>query len=289
MDVGQSGLGVVNLKQLLKRNDFCAAILTSKLVSRGQDPIFATEFADKSPSTKRRKREQIAVYIGEWLRSGFIPRIEIQAMVKWFPKVVESIPLFRYEASRPLRNDESSTGIPHTTDDHPDPIVACPSQVIPSPLPPPAPLPEPVQFTRPSQPISMDLCDSDSNVWEDVADPVQSPLDDDLLQFLFRSNRTQVKVLPFVRILQHWSVVCKISHQHISTLLKLIKKFRSTISESDIDALPSSAQTLLKLTNSDLGQVQSSKVKNEKGAAIGTYMHYGVEAGVLGISPGLFF
>lgn len=278
------------------KDDFVSAVMTANFVGKGKDPLYTTAYTQKSKPTKKKYRDEVKSTVATWLASGVIPDAAILTMLQFFPKVVDRIPFFRAEAAR-YKQGQLSLAAPQV-----------PTEYLPDTT-----LSDPVQQSQPRNHGSfdfdfdqaiplfdsdhpMDLFEVDNQSWEDVVDEstlntskcLDQLLGPDLLDLLFRTNRSKVKVISFARILQHWCVDCKIPHEHVTKLLKLIKKFRATLSQHDIDRLPASAKTLLQLSTDDRDQVQKSIVKTSAGAHLGTYMHYGVETGVLGTSPGLY-
>jgi hypothetical protein len=106
-----------------------------------------------------------------------------------------------------------------------------------------------------------------------------------LIEFLTSTNRKRVR-LSFIRILQYWTVDCRISHQATTKLLRMLKRHKPVI---EYKFLPSTAQTLLKLSPKDKCAVVSYDIMDptDAGKKLGSYHHYGVEAAVFGTSPGL--
>jgi hypothetical protein len=105
------------------------------------------------------------------------------------------------------------------------------------------------------------------------------------LEFIDGNDDRRIK-LSFIRLLQHWSVDCRIAHVHVTKLLKLLKYHKPHVIYSH---LPSTAKTLLKLGPGDKAGVTRISLKSKKDVVIGTYVHYGLESGVFGDSAGLLY
>jgi hypothetical protein len=107
------------------------------------------------------------------------------------------------------------------------------------------------------------------------------------ISFLTNSNRKVIR-LTFRRILQHWAVDCRIAQEHLTKLLKLLKKHKPDL-RAELEKLPSTGKSLLKLSAEDLDSVRRHSVYNRSDELAGTYMHYGIIDGVLGNSAGSYF
>lgn len=120
--------------------------------------------------------------------------------------------------------------------------------------------------------------------------------------------RTNVKSkYSFVRILQHWTAKRRIDHQSITELLFLLNTYQPDIvyTVGHEDKLPWCAKTLLKIDTAKLqNDFKPEKINPAKDAKVppslskkdseltakalqGEYIHFGLENGLLGNSPGL--
>ena len=259
----------------------CALITTNQ--PKGK-VIYPTEYINKSRGFKKKCEVQAAALMREWVSSGSVPLSAIQCMQTHFPNIVQSIPFFKEHASKIQPPSESvhvhSTSSSGSLNEGPSSLNS--GHIASESFIPQHNLENPT-----------DLFDLDSDMWEDLPNGEQTKSLEDLLgpevvRFLIATNRKKARVISFPRLLQHWFVTCKIAQEHITLLLKLLKTFRPTLDEQTIDKLPNSARTLLKVTADELRKVQVTRVQTESGEDLGTYMHYGVEAGVLGTSPGMF-
>lgn len=86
------------------------------------------------------------------------------------------------------------------------------------------------------------------------------------------------KQITFQRLLQHWSTSIVLEQDNLTLFLRLLKHFRPRI---DYDSLPSTAKTLLKIDKKKMPTTQQLKG--------GKYIHFGLEKGLAGESPGLVF
>lgn len=253
-----------------------------------------TEFKALSKNTKKKYRDWSIAEVERWMLAKEIPPEYMQILLRFFPRVVCKVDFFKAQAlihQDPATQLHSAALVPIPATDTLSRDLACPA-------------PQQASVDVAQAPLSaqhvVDLLDAESDMWTDfpddchtdspneTLDPQPVTLDPQLIRLLLETNRSKVRTISFVRLLQHWFVSSKVPQQHITTFLKLIKKFRPTLTARDIDKLPNSARTLLKLDKNELLQVQKTDVRNEQKKSVGTYMHYGVAAGVLGTSPGMF-
>lgn len=90
-------------------------------------------------------------------------------------------------------------------------------------------------------------------------------------------------------LLQHFAVATNQHHSHMTLFLKLFKHYKPKVNYND---LPSTGKTLLKVSPKDFG-VPNCKEKKlppviHMGKS-GKYVHFGLEKGIEGNSPGVVF
>lgn len=274
-------------KDKLEPSVVCAVVSAS-----GKKVIYPTELSavGRSRGFKKAKYDEAEKVLSTWISSGSVPSSAMQFMQTHFPKVVHSVPFFKQQAAQQAAQIQLALGSAASTSNSNSNSQPQPPMPVVSNLASPPTSDSATVFPPP------DLCDVDSDMWEDLPDEdtthgnmsLEDQLGPDLVRLLYSTNRRKANVVPFARILTHWFVTCKIPQEHITMFLKLLKTFRPTLCHADIDRLPTSARTLLKVSPEELGQVQVTEVRDGAAKYLGTYMHYGVEAGVLGTSPGMF-
>lgn len=117
--------------------------------------------------------------------------------------------------------------------------------------------------------------------WQDVDDDDSSSDEEVLVD----SPATEIlKIMPITRCLtwkrlfQHWAVATVQKRKDITLFLRLFKHYKPKL---NYNSLPSTAATLLKVKK----KKQPSTVKFKGGK----YIHFGLENGLAGDSPGLVF
>lgn len=248
-----------------------AAISSALNVCSGKKTISAHALITATKSTQSVHLKAARVALTQWVETKFIPPLALGHLKTYAPSILDKIPFVRDEIIKSdlhnQRTAEIEDGMQTFGDEH----------SIPS-----------------------DLLDSSDSNWENIGDVILdgqvSPeemkqkvldlLDFCTIQFMTGTNRSPVR-LTFVRILQHWCVDNRITHSAITKLLKLLKRYKPDLRD-EWKSMPSTAKTLLKLTGDDLAGVSGPhNVYDHRGVLKGTYVHYGVEAGVYGTSAGI--
>lgn len=99
------------------------------------------------------------------------------------------------------------------------------------------------------------------------------------------------EVITFKRLLQHFAVATNQKHSSMTLFLRLFKHHQPKV---DYEDLPSTGATLLKVDGRDFGRVSGSVTRDKKMPLAtrmgnGKYVHFGLENGVAGDSPGVVF
>lgn len=245
-----------------------AAIASAALVSEGKPRIPAGNLILGTPKIKNKYFAIAQKSLNEWIEKEEVPKSAIEYFKEHESSVWPNIPFVSEEILRSYAS----------TDDH----VIDKAAVLPQQAPP-------LNLLNQIDPNWVDIGEitidgHDKSSQGQLKQRILEILSVFNVEFLNQTNRKSIR-LSFRRILQHWAVDCRIAHEHLSKLLKLLKIHRPDFN-SEIGKLPYSAKTLLKLNTNDFKGVQQSVVYNSRRELVGTYMHYGILDGVLGRSAG---
>lgn len=118
-----------------------------------------------------------------------------------------------------------------------------------------------------------EACCEGEDQWEDCSDD-----GDDCGAPTMNLGETK-KNITFMRLLQHWAVATYQSKSNMTLFLHLLKHCRPVV---NYDLLPNTGNTLLKVN-------KKKKTSTLTTFNNGKYVHFGLEKGVAGESPGLIF
>lgn len=141
------------------------------------------------------------------------------------------------------------------------------------------------------------FCRNASSSSDEIISPISTDDDEDASFGLQRGRNILMteesrRTITFKRLLQHFAVYTNQTKEKMTYFLRLFKHFRPRL---DYDDLPSTGAALLKINADDFPQTSSQDHGNKKKLPPtstfndGKYVHFGLENGITGKSPGIVF
>lgn len=251
-----------------------ALICANRLAQGREDLKTYSDLLLANYPSRKRYRDEAYDAMNSWLASGCIPEPALSFLQSSFPEVLYFSGLAHLP---PSASTESGNW---TQDDAPELSVV--GDQVPS---------------ESTEGFPDDLQDLTSRVWAMVGletgdergvHVLETLIGSDAVEFLLEEKFNNNRQVPmtFDRLLRHWAVDCNLSHRDLTKFLKLLKKFKTPLTLEAIKALPRTAKTFLRLDKSDTATIDTFICENDKKKVIGEYVHYGLEAALVGQSPG---